>query len=182
MKIKIFIVLFFAAILLTAGCSIGGRWEKYSSADGRFSVHMPGEPIGNKVIIDTDFGRTYLYIYMLNKKDDDFAYSVSYFDYPLGVLQEKTIDRALDDARDGAVANIGGVLVNESKISMGKYPGREITVDVANGVAFVKIKLFLANKRLYQATVTTSKEKSTSNNLRRFLKSFEILEEQALRR
>ncbi len=176
MKIKIFNIVLFLVIFFIFGCGlIGGKWSKYTSIEGAFSVLLPGEPKPYKVILNTDFGQTYLYVYMLDNKDG-FVYSVSYVDYPFGVFQEKSISRILDDARDGAVRNVRGRLLSESSASIKEYPGREVMVESATGGAIVKARFFLVNHRLYQLSVTASKERSSSNNFRRFLDSFKLIE------
>ena len=177
MRVRINNILLFLAIFFVFGCGlIGGGWGRYTSIEGGFSVLLPAEPKPQKIILDSDFGQTYLYMYMLDNKDG-FVYSASYVDYPLGVFQEKSVAQILDDARDGAVRNVRGKLLSESSISIKKHPGREIMVESATGKAIVKAKIFLINHRLYNLNATASKEMSSSNNFRRFLDSFEIRED-----
>jgi hypothetical protein len=163
-----------AIVLLISGCDILG-WRAYTSAEGGFSVRLPAEPKGQKIILDTGVGRTYLNIYILNRKDDNFVYSIGYVDYPASLFQLKNADKILDDGRDGAVKNIKGKLISESKISINKNPGREVTIEATAGDAVLRAKFFLVGQRMYQLMVTTSKKKSKSYQILKFLDSFELI-------
>jgi hypothetical protein len=162
-------------IILISGCDILG-WKKYTSVEGGFSVTLPAEPKGNKIILDTEVGRTYLNLYLLNRKDDKFAYSVGYVDYPPELFQKKSIIQILNDARDSAARNIQGVLTSESEVSIKQYPGREIVIEAFKGQVIVKGKFFLVGNRLYQLMATTGKKFADSYNIKRFLDSFELIE------
>ena len=111
---------------------------------------------------------------MLNEKNG-FNYSISYVDYPNELFEKKTINQVLDNARYGSVTNVGGRLLKEIQVSIKNYPGREITIGVADGKAIVQVRLFLVNHRLYQLTAGASKKESLSNNIKKFLDSFDIL-------
>jgi len=163
-----------AIVLVISGCDISG-WKQYVSPEGGFSVKMPAEPKAQKIILDTEVGRTYLNIYILNRKDDEFVYSIGYVDYPASLFQLKKADKILDDGRDGAVRNIKGKLISESKIAIDKNPGREVTIESTIGDAVLKAKFFLVGQRMYQLMVTTSKKMSNSYQIKKFLDSFELI-------
>ncbi|MDD5291787.1 MAG: hypothetical protein PHY46_01200 [Candidatus Omnitrophica bacterium] len=175
MKTKMFkSLVLWAVVILISGCNIMG-WKQYASVEGGFSVQLPGEPEGQKIILDTQVGRTYLNMYTLNRKDDNFIYAVGYVDYPDELFNLKSVDQILNDGRDGAARNVQGVLTKESNISIEGYPGREFTIEVGNGEAVVKGKLFLVGQRVYQLMVTTDKKWSDSYNIKRFLDSFQLI-------
>jgi len=174
MKISKLLVLWVIVVLIS-GCNIMG-WKQYTSVEGGFSIQLPGEPQGQKIILDTQVGRTYLNMYTLNRKDDNFIYSVGYVDYPDELFSLKSAEQILDDGRDGAARNVQGVLTKESNISIKGYSGREFTIEVGNGEAIVKAKLFLVGQRVYQLMVTTDKKWSDSYNIKRFLDSFQLIE------
>ncbi|MDD5005223.1 MAG: hypothetical protein PHS93_01805 [Candidatus Omnitrophica bacterium] len=175
MKKTIFSGTLFLALILVLGCSVLGGWKKYISNEGGFAVSMPGAPTSQKIILPTDFGQTYLYVFLLNRKDDNCAYSVSYVDYPAELFQKKSTDRILEDARLGAIRNIQGKLVSESPISLKGNPGKEFIIESGNGEIVVKARVFLVKQRFYELMVTTSKQKSTSFDIKKFLDSFRLL-------
>lgn len=175
MKMKIFKLLtVFTIIILISGCDVLG-WKKYASEEGNFSVQLPAEPKGQRIILNTDFGRNYLNMYVLNRKDDNFVYSVAFVDYPPELFQSKSADKILEDAKNGAVNNIQGILVKESKISIGKNPGRDITIETTAGNAVVRARFYLVGQRVYQLMVTTDKKWAKSYNINKFLDSLELI-------
>lgn len=175
MKTRIFkLLVLCTVVVLITGCDILG-WKKYESKEGSFSVRLPAEPKAQKIVLDTEVGRTYLNMYVLNRKDDNFIYSVGYIDYPVTLLQLKNADKILDDGVDGAVRNIQGILISDSKISIKNYPGREVAMEAAGGKVVVKARFFLVGQRMYQLMVTTDKKGADSYHIRKFLNSFELI-------
>lgn len=170
-KSKIFSnIILFGLIILIFGCA--ERWQRYSS-DAGFSIEMPGEPEGKKIIIDTELGQNYLYVYML-KKQDGMIYSIGFIDYPNELFNKKSTEQLLNDAREGAVRNVGGKLVSESQISIKGYPGREVVIASSGGQGSLQARIFLVNNRLYQLMFAPAKGNTLSRNARRFFESFEI--------
>jgi hypothetical protein len=52
----------------------------------------------------------------------DLAFMTGYFDSAPGTIF------SADAARDGMVSQVNGTLINETKITLGSYPGRELRV------------------------------------------------------
>jgi hypothetical protein len=173
MRKKIIGIVSMVSIVFLVGCSLFA-WRTFTSPEGKFSISMPGQPTVTSIIIDTAFGPTYLNAYMLDSKDG-FYYAASFMDHYPQLFEVKSVERILDDSRDGAVANVQGKLLGESAISIKKHPGREIVFESADGKSIVKARLYIVGERFYQIMATTSKEKQSSYNLTRFLKSFRLL-------
>lgn len=158
---------------LLFGCALMG-WQKFESKEGGFVVTMPGKPTIKTVKLPTDFGLTYLNVFMLSTKEG-FAYFVSFIDYPGNLFENKTIDTALDEARDGIISNTQAQLLKEKMISIKGNPGREIEFQATNGATFGRVRLFVVKQRLYHIMVTTSKDKKSSYHINKFLDSFNLL-------
>jgi hypothetical protein len=155
-----------------------GGWQKFVSYEGEFVIQMPGKPDSNRVIVPTDFGQAYLNVFMLEAKDG-LVYSVSYIDYSYEVFQKKSNEQILADARNGTFLNIHGKLLNESAISINKYPGKEFLVQSADAKSLIKSRLLLVKSRLYQLSVGGLKDKISLHgfNIKKFFDSFNIIEE-----
>ncbi len=173
MKSRIINVVSMLALLLMFGCAIGG-WQRFISEDGTFSIEMPGKPKASKIILPVEDGQTYLNVFMVDEKKD-FVFSIAYVDFSYEVLQKKTEEQILNDARDGAILNVQGTLLSESEVSIKQHPGREIMIRSIDGESIIKARVFLAGNRQYQLMVITSNDKVESFTVRRFLDSFNIL-------
>jgi hypothetical protein len=180
-KLTVKLLVLFVVIAVISGCDILG-WQKYASIEGGFSVYMPAKPTGHKIILDTAYGQNYLNLFVVNRKDDDLVYSVSFINCPDALLQAKTADKILDDARDGAVKNIQGNLLKETKVSIDNYPGRDLTIESTVGDAVVRARIYLSKQRLYQIMVTTSEKMSKSYNIDKFFNSFKLEDNPKIKR
>jgi len=167
MKTKLLALALLAVFLV--GCHQPG-WKEFRSSEGAFSILLPGTPteqISTAGPIDFHF-------FVLEQKD--ITYMVGYSDYPDTLVQERTPDVMLDGTRDGAVANVQGELLSELIISLNEYPGRELKIESHGGKVTTKTRIFMVGHRLYQVMVATRKEKAFSENVKRFLDSFKLLE------
>ena len=148
------------------------EWNKFVSPDNQFSVNFPTHPIRESNIVNTPDGKAELVQYM--SKNDDVLYAVMYGDYPAKGLIGKTQDQLLDNARDGAVNNVQGKILNETIISKGGYPCREFAVKVEPN-SVVTAQIVLKNNRIYQVMVVAPSDKLFTSQRRQFLDSFELL-------
>lgn len=169
MKKVLSVILVFLAV--TASCQ-GTRWEEFSSAEGAFTVLMPGDPEAQVDTVNTAAGRLDLHSFMVEQGDR--VYGVSYADYPEVAVEGSDPETMLDGARDGAVANVQGTLLSELIISLEGHPGREIKVEVAGGEYTLQARIFLVDSRLYQILVGTPIDDAFSTDVDRFLDSFAL--------
>ena len=168
------LILVVAALL--AGCG-GTTWTEFSSADGAFSVLMPGTPTEETQTEDTDLGPIDVHLFTFEK--GEVAYLVGYNVFPAAVVEAATPAVLLDSARDGQVETVKGTLVSETEITLGTYPGRdlEIQVEGSDGTSSLRSRLFMVGDRLYQLVVGGPKGQSTSADTIKFLDSFELVGE-----
>jgi len=116
-------------------------------------VLMPGTPAEQTQAQDTDLGPIDVHMYTF--EGGDVAYLVGYNVFPAAVIDASTPAAILDGARDGQVETVKGTLVNESEITLGTYPGRdlEIQVEGSDGASSLRTRLFMVGDRLYQLVV-----------------------------
>jgi hypothetical protein len=173
MKSKWLAFILSLAFILLAGCQ-KFSWKDFSSAEGKFSVLMPGTPQNHSQSLNSPFGpvTTYAFVYSNN----DSAFAVSYTDYPQDPTRGINTQKVLDGARNSLLAKPGGTLIGESSISLGSYPGREVQMVTAEGDGkhALRTRVYLVNSRLYQVMVVLPNEEASSENAVKFLDSFKL--------
>jgi hypothetical protein len=165
--IAVFVVL---ALILLCGCvSKPVELQPFSSADGRFSILMPGAPKYESTNVDTAAGTLVMHSYMV--EDAGMAYGVIYSDYP-DFMKDADPQAVLDGGRDGAVAKIKGTLISETPLTLGGYPGRDITVSA--GTLGFRSRIYLVNTRIYSVIVTGPTDKLKLPRVDEVLDSFKL--------
>ncbi|MGI8924297.1 MAG: hypothetical protein ACR2HJ_09730 [Fimbriimonadales bacterium] len=148
------------------------KWNTFRSEDGRFTVTMPGRPDGSRKMVKGDAASVKLHVFMASTESESFV--VTYADYERFDGNRANVDRILDAARDGAVANARGSLISEKKIMIGGRPGRSILFTTGTG-KHIQEKILLVNNRLYQIYVVSNAGGAESADAKRFMKSFRVI-------
>src|SRR5438128_2547879 len=111
------------------------NWKQFTSAEGGFTISMPGVPSSRSVPVDTGANQIVMHLFVLTMKSGEFG--VAYFDLPLrsndptvmNVIDDATvIRRILDGSRDELFAN-GAKRLNENDIALDRIVGRELILD-----------------------------------------------------
>jgi len=108
------------------------------------------------------------------------SYGVTYVEFPDRLDDEAKYKGILDGTRDKELVKVRGRLVKETDISIDSYPGRELTIEVANG--FWVDRIYLVRKRLYAVSAFTSKAGADAKEITesqhalisRYLESFKL--------
>ena len=164
-------------LLFVGGCgpktSIwqNSSWQEFRSTEGRFTALFPGSPRSQNLSVPTAIGAVTANMVLLDSSDG--AVGVMYADYPWTLIQQGNVDKMLDGARDGAVANVNGRLVEEKPISLLDAPGREYLIQIKE-TAFCRSRIYLVKNRLYIVQALGSKERVQSKEAEKFLNSFEF--------
>lgn len=124
-------------------------WKQFSSAEGQFTVSLPGTPSADIASVGTPFGELPSHFFVL--KTDTFLYYISYVDLPKGPQTPEETKAALDASRDRALAKHR--LLTENEITLDGIVGRELLVARDNGV-IMKGRFFYAKQRLYHVILT----------------------------
>ena len=124
-------------------------WKEFSSAEGQFTVSLPGTPMADIASVGTPFGQ--LKSHFLVLETGTFLYYVSYVDLPGGPETPEETKEALDMSRDRALAKHR--LISEKDITLDGILGRELLVQRDTGV-ILKGRFFYANQRLYHVILT----------------------------
>jgi hypothetical protein len=151
-------------------------WKVVDSKDGRFTVHMPKEPMAPKTqVVRTKTGELNVTLVIAEGRHDSY-FVVSYSDFPPAELKKGEEEKRLDQACNGAAESLRGELREENPIKLdGRHPGREFFIR-KNGAVIAKVRIYLVENRLYQVMVLgsgqifSSKEKDAGI----FLDSFRL--------
>lgn len=149
--------------------------QEFRSAEGGFTVRMPGVPNEQTRVANSPKGRIDIHVFVVENQKEG-TYMIMYADYPEIIVKQKTPDAILDEARDGTVASAGGRLLAEEILSFGKWPGREMNVEIAGGRGKMRTRMCLAGRRIYQFGWTGPSERAFSKTVENFLDSFKLIE------
>ena len=124
-------------------------WKEFSSAEGQFTVSLPGTPRTDIASVGTPFGQLKSHFFVL--ETGMFLYYVSYVDLPGGPQTPEETKEALDQSRDRALAKHR--LISEKEITLDGIVGRELLVERDIGL-ILKGRFFYAKQRLYHVILT----------------------------
>ncbi len=165
-----FIVVYLIIHTFTSGDKLP-PFKEFRSAEGRFTVLMPGEPKRQTQNADTPVGKVEMV--MFTAGTNKIGCAVSYADYPEQMVNSTDPQKLLDGATNGAVANVKGKLVSESKMSFNGLPARNIVIEIPNK-AFITARLILNGPRFYQLMFIAPTQKDHEQDISKFLDSFQI--------
>ena len=150
--------------------------QEFKSAAGRFAVTAPKTLQESSQDLELQSGKIILYLF--STQQDNIGYFVSYCDYPPETMAHGDLEKMLDGSRDGALSNVKGELVSETKITLEGNPGRELvmeTADESGRRATIKGRLFMVKNRLYQVMVVAPRSQAADKEVDQFIQSFKLL-------
>lgn len=160
-----------ATALLAAGGTLAQGWSEYRNEEGNFHVEMPASPklgsadipIGNKETapmkeaVASARGATY---------------QVSYIAYPPRIAGAASADVMLDTFRNSMSS--GSTYRNETRIMLGRFPGREFTV-VQSATLSIAVRIYWIRGKLYQLMVSGAPGIEAKPDTRKFFDSFGLI-------
>jgi hypothetical protein len=159
-----------AALLASAAAQAQG-WSDYRSEESNFHVEMPGTPklntadipIGNKESAPMKEAVV---------RTPGAAYQVSYIAYPSRISSAASADVMLDTFRNNMSS--GNSYRNETKLTLGRFPGREFTV-VESPTRSIAVRIYWIRGKLYQLMVTGAPGIEAKPDTRKFFDSFGLI-------
>jgi len=157
-------------------------WYLLESEQYGYKIEFPKEPTENPQVVNSVIGELKMNIFMYDaskgSKDDNLVYMVNYTEYPDTLINSEKTDVLSDFFRnsiDGAVRNVHGKLLSEKEIKIGEYPGREINIDFKDGMAVIRMRLYLVKNKMYMLQTITETKKDFNKSITRFMDSFELI-------
>jgi hypothetical protein len=152
--------------------------DTFTSKEGRFSF-IP--PVGfdkfnfEKRPKKTDAGDLEIHQYSSNLARGTCL--IAYYDLPESLFQSKSIQKMLEDGRDGSIKNANAVLDKESAITVDGYAGLSFYAHIKNGdkIIYTRSDFVIAKPRLYNYLYLSLDESELyKTDVKNFFKSFHI--------
>jgi hypothetical protein len=124
------------------------EWKDFSSAEGQFTVCVPGTPAADIATVGTIFGPLKTHFFVV--KTDPFLYYISYADLSVSPQTPAENKMALDQTRDRTAAK--GRLVSENEVTFDGIVGREVLL--TRNDLIQKGRFFYAKERFYLVIFT----------------------------
>ena len=129
------------------------EWHEFTSADGKFKVMLPGDPIRKtRSSKEVEYG----------VETPDAKIGVVYADLPEKTKPEKYM-----------VAPPGSKVLKEADVAQGDYKGRDIVAEVPNQ-GTVHMRFLTTGKRLYTVMIVGKSKPPAQAEVARVLDSFQI--------
>ena len=181
-KFKICFFIIFI-LVLTTGFEVRDDWYLLKS-DG-FQIEFPKEPVSQPQMTNSEIGELKINLFICdeseNKNDSNLVYLTGSTVYPDSIVKIINSDKTgvLNDffrkSVDGTVTGSKGKLLSEKVIEIDNYPGREIKVDLMEGQAVIKMRLYLVKNKLYIIEIITETSKVPNTSIDRFIDSFKLI-------
>ena len=162
------VILLCSAVLLARHLS-RPSWTEFSSAAGKFSVLMLGQPREE----EAEAGKVRSYQCQTPAHVSYLVVCVEVSDEALKKNAPDSSGKFLDDACVGLEEKFKGKSPVARKISLGDYPGREVEIATPNDTCY-RVRVFLARNRYYQVVTQGPNEAVHSDEAARFFDSFKL--------
>jgi len=142
----------------------------------------PAKLEANKQLIPSELGKIEYFTFSCHfedPKEKNFAYVVSYSDYPEGMIPKDSInirDEFLASSMEAAAESLKGQLVYAEPETQQEIHGLRGRIEYAEGAAVMRTKMFFHNDRFYSVQVFSTAANSLNKDSEKFLGSFRFLE------
>ena len=171
------------ALFLLAAC-IGAEDSKpktVKSEQGRFEIASPVDLKESVQKSETKSGPVEFHIF--SGVSSGTTYMLFYNDLPPDALQKKTADEMLANARDKAVAGMKGKLLDDKKVELDGYAGRDFRYEynAADGSKmFSRTRAMLVKDRFYQVKAIlprddAKRDEAKERAVNEFFESFKLV-------
>ncbi|MFN6946338.1 MAG: hypothetical protein ACK4ND_15425 [Cytophagaceae bacterium] len=176
--------LFIASLILLSFMSFiqAEKWFLLESKQYGYKIEFPKKPTEKPQVVNSEIGELKMNIFIHDAskdgKDDNLIYMVNYTEYPDTLIHSDKTEILSDFFRnsiDGAVRNVHGKLLSEKVIQIGEYPGREIKIDFRDGMAVIRMRIYLVKNQMYLLQTITETKKDFNKSITRFMDSFELI-------
>jgi len=152
-------------------------WKEVSFVDEGFECLMPAHPQPFDKEYPSAYGKLKVRFKVLTYKYATFTMSVT--DFPLEYVKSSTVDAILVSARDSAMNEVDGTLMDEKAVVAGNLPGREIRYYFGEGKArrIARARIYIGGSHLFQLHATVLESGTFNDDVDRFLNTVKIKKE-----
>jgi hypothetical protein len=175
MKTKILAAMVLGLVALSgARADDGEGWQRFAPSYGGFSVLLPGTPTSQTKKLPTPLGDGTMTMYMVTTEDSR-VYMAATLDLPEALAGLADPNDMLDGFVKGLVQPFNGRVVSQSKVRLGNYPGKEVTVAMLGGQMVCRARAFAVGGRMYVVMALAPRASADLVDFEKFLDSFEII-------
>jgi hypothetical protein len=168
----------FLLVAATAAAPAIAEWIDYPYPSEGFAVTSPSPPAFSEEPVSTSNGPVPARRYTIGIGEDG-AVIIAIMDIPaltkdsLKHMDAAAIQARLQGGKGGLIKAVNGKLLTERDVTTGGTTGVQFEVSMSAGI--MKVRIFLANERLYQLIAVRPAEMKSSPDEDRILDSFRLL-------
>jgi hypothetical protein len=175
--------IFFCVLIFFAGSNIkAAQWEGFAPEGMGFQVLMPGTPQFEQNTQETPVGTVEIRKFTAwpkgKGKSEFFMVVLAQFPENVG-RQLGGTQKLLEAGRNDVLTSCKGRVRNQSNIFLNGWPGLEL--EVLTDGSIVTARIFALKGQIYEVWAWVPRVRSKSDDVQRFLDSFKLLEQPAVR-
>ena len=170
-------------LVISSGFIMTSDWFLVKSEDHGYQIEFPKEPSVSVQTVNTEAGPVDMHIHMLDlsKKEEDsnLIYLSSVAKYPDTLVhsdRKEQLAGFFKETINGLIASIDGELLDEKSVQIGEYQGEEVKVNFQDGMAIIRIRIYLVENKVYMLQVITKTENDSNDSISRFMNSFALID------
>lgn len=148
-----------------------------------FSASFPKKPEADSQLINSPVGNlrfnSFMYDASEDSTDENLVYGAMTTVYPDALakqIQDTPFIRGIfDGAVKGGINSVNGKLISQKDIQFQGYPGREVKIDFQNGLAVIRMRMYMVKNWMYTLQTITLTEKDENKSIYRFMNSFKLV-------
>jgi hypothetical protein len=175
---------FVVALFITGICAFtaSDKWYVLEAKRFGFKVEFPVKPEEKTPSVNSEVGNLDMHLFIYDaskvKSESNLVYLANYTEYPDSAVNSGMKEKLKDIFRnsiDGAVSNVKGKLLSEKNVSIGGFEGREARIDFQDGMAVIRIRMFLVHNKMYMLETITETSKDNNASITKFMDSFKLI-------
>ncbi|MCB9310491.1 MAG: hypothetical protein H6567_10580 [Lewinellaceae bacterium] len=176
LSVGIFTLIF---LLSLSQHGFGQQFKTFAPFGEEFTLQSPCQMKRDAKEIMTDIGRLSHVSYSCGPQEEDknFAYIISYVDYPEGTFHPDSLDLisdVLSESVEQQAEHLGGNIIYSADMDDLGFKGQLYRIAYKDAKIFVKGRVLLVGDRIYHLQVFALAENSLNDAMDVFLNSFAV--------
>lgn len=166
-------------LLLTCNSIFAQSTEYATYETEEYKINFPNQFEKSTQTLASNLGQLLTIIIFYEPKgvveDSNYVYMILETKYPDSTIhsdKKGMLDDFFSASIKGAVKNVNGKLIKETKGFTGIYPNRTIEIDYQNGLAIIKMTMILRKSKMIIIQTITNAQNYPNSSATNFLNSF----------